>query len=164
MFVLINGVQTNALLFGKEVIVAGSPSNAPINHNLQKFLAVVITTFVCQLQAYSRFLYVRIGNTLAMLKVAALLFIAICGLAALGKAGGAGAHELHTAYGKANLNDAFASRSSNPYQYSIALLNVMRAFLGYENANFVRTLIDIRLHSPNYFFVLPGFDGGPGWA
>lgn len=88
MFVLINGVQTNALLFGKEIIVAGSPSNTPINYNLQKFFAVIITTFVCQLQAYSRFLYVRIGNTLAMLKVAALLFIAICGLAALGKAGG----------------------------------------------------------------------------
>jgi hypothetical protein len=77
MFVLINGVQVNAIIFGQEIIVASSSANAPVNENLQKLFAVMITTFVCQLQAYSRFIYVRIGNTLAALKVTALLFIAL---------------------------------------------------------------------------------------
>lgn len=138
MFVLVNGVQTNALLFGQQVIIAGSPVGAPVNQNLQKFFAIMITTFVCQLQAYSRFIYVRIGNTLAVLKVTALLFVACCGLAALAKARVAGPNEIDTPYGKSDLSDAFTDGSNNPYQYSIALLNVMRAFLGYENANFVK--------------------------
>lgn len=151
MFVIVNGVQTNALLFGKAVIVASSPANAPVNENLQKFFAIIITTFICQLQAYSRFLYVRIGNTLAVLKVGALLFIAICGLAALANAGGAGAREIQSPYGKTDLSDAFGPSSSNPYQFSIALLNVMRAFLGYENANFVGSpVIILSHHKSNY--------------
>jgi hypothetical protein len=138
MFVLINGVQANALMFGKEIIVASSPANAPVKENLEKFFAVMVITFACQLLAYSRFIYVRIGNVLAMLKVTALLFITLCGLAALAGARARGPLEIQTSYGKENLTNDFASRSKNPYQYALALLSVMRAFLGYENANFVR--------------------------
>ncbi|KUJ16668.1 amino acid transporter, partial [Mollisia scopiformis] len=146
IFVVVNGLQVNALVFGQEIIVASSPVNAPINQNLQKFFAIIIATFICQLQAYSRFLYIKLGNTLAVVKVVALLFIVICGLAALGKARVTGANEIETSYGKADLSNAFASGSGNPYQYALALLNVMRAFLGYENANFV--LEEVRAGPP----------------
>lgn len=146
MFVLINGVQGNALTFGKEIIVASSSQNTLVNGNLQKLFAVIIITLVCQLQAYSRAIYVRISNTLAVLKLLSLLFISVCGLVALANARvPAGSREIHTPYGKEDLANAFATISSNPYQYALALLSVMRAFLGYENANFVGFL-DYQLH------------------
>jgi amino acid transporter len=138
MFVLINGVQGNALQFGREVIVAGSSPTADVNTKLQKFFAVVIIMFVCQIQAYSRLIYVRICNTLAVLKLSALLFIGICGIIALA---GVRKHvngEATTPYGVEDLQMDFRLRSRNVYQYSLALLSIMRAFLGYENANFVR--------------------------
>jgi amino acid transporter len=138
MFILINGVQGNALQFGKEVIVAASPKDVTINQNLQKLFAVIIITLVCQLQAYSRAIYIRISNALAVFKVTSLLFIVVCGIVALtnGRVPEA-KNEIPTPYGKVDLTNAFASATNNPYQYGIALLNIMRAFLGYENANFV---------------------------
>jgi len=139
MFILINGVQANALQFGKDVIIAGSPSGASINGNLEKLFAVLIITFVCQLQAYSRVIYIRISNVLAAIKVFSLLFIAVCGLVALGHHRVMASNEILTTYGKDYLTNAFSSASNNPYEYGLALLSVMRAFLGYENANFVRS-------------------------
>lgn len=138
MFILINGVQGNALQFGKEVIIASSPSSVTINQNLEKLFAILIITFVCQLQAYSRVIYVRISNILAVLKAFSLFFIAVCGLAALVNSRVKASDEIPTPYGREDLSNAFSSASNNPYQYGLALLNVMRAFLGYENANFVR--------------------------
>ena len=144
MFVLIGGVQANALTFGREVIIAGSESSSgtPVDPKLQKFFAVIIVTFVCQLQAYSRTIYIRLSNVLALLKVSSLIIISICGFVALGGIRRRNVSTIQTPYGKANLNDAFEMRSNSLYQYSLALLNVMRAFLGYENANLVdRSLI-----------------------
>jgi hypothetical protein len=137
MFILINGVQGNALQFGKEIIVAGSYEDTTINQNLQKLFAVIIITLVCQLQAYSRAIYIRISNSLAVFKVTSLLFISLCGVAALTNARVQASEEVSTPYGRENLANAFESMSNDPYQYGLALLNVMRAFLGYENANFV---------------------------
>ena len=137
MFILINGLQVNALTFGKEVILAGSASDTvSINQNLQKFVAVVIVTLVCQLQAYSRSIYIRISNALALFKVCALIFIVLSGFAVLGGRRPNDA-PVGTPYGAANFSDDFALQTKNLFEYSLALLNVLRAFLGYENANFV---------------------------
>ena len=141
MFILINGVQANALQFGKEVIIASSPSGVTVNGNLEKLFAVLIITYVCQLQAYSRIIYIRISNVLAALKVFSLLFIAVCGLVALGNSRVKANDEIPTPYGREDLTNTFSSASRNPYQYGLALLSVMRAFLGYENANFVRPYV-----------------------
>lgn len=138
IFILINGVQANALQFGKEIILGGSPRNTPVSAALQKFLAIIIITFVCQLQSYSRSIYVQTSNILAVVKVFALVFIVICGLVALTGARKHGPQEIDTPYGTEDLTNIFVSRSNNLNEYSLALLNVMRAFLGYENANFVR--------------------------
>ena len=139
MFVLIGGVQANALTFGREVIIAGLGSHpeTPVDPRLQKFFAVMVVTFVCQLQAYSRFIYVRLSNILALSKISSLVIISICGFVALGGIRGSNSAINETSYGRANLADAFKTRSSSLDQYSLALLNVMRAFLGYENANLV---------------------------
>jgi len=137
MFILVNGVQGNALQFGKEVIIAISPSGTIINNNLEKLFAILIITFVCQIQAYSRAIYVRISNILAAFKIFSLCFITVCGLVALIHSRGKANVEIPTPYGKEDFTDAFSSVSKNPYQYGLALLSVMRSFLGYENANFV---------------------------
>lgn len=53
---------------------------------------------------------------------------------------------IDTPYGMENLRSDFALRTGDPYLYSYALLNIMRAFLGYENANFVRHLVSLTKH------------------
>ena len=143
MFVLIGGVQANALTFGREVIIAGSGAHPghPVDPRLQKFFAIIIVTFVCQLQAYSRFVYVRLSNVLALSKVSSLVIISILGFVALGGIRSTHSSTIGTSYGKVNLDNAFETHSNSLYQYSLALLNVMRAFLGYENANLVSKLI-----------------------
>ncbi|MCJ1399377.1 hypothetical protein MMC11_002579 [Xylographa trunciseda] len=137
MFVIANGVHNNALIFAKEVLLAGSNGDDPINTNLQKFLAIVIVTFVCQLLAFSRFIYIKISNLIAIFKISVLCFIVLLGFVAIDGARVHSSTTINTTYGKQNLSSDFGSRTGNPYQYSLAMLNIMRAFLGYENANFV---------------------------
>ena len=137
MVILVGGVQANALTFGREVILAGSDATAPVNTNLQKLFAILIVTFVCQLQAYSRSIYIRVSNVLAIIKVSSLVFVSICGFIALGGVRRHSTAFINTSYGTVNLTHIFATRAESPYAYSLALLNVMRAFLGYENANLV---------------------------
>lgn len=72
-----------------------------------------------------------------MFKVAVLCFIIIVGLVSLSHTRAHGANTINTPYGIINLQSDLSSRTQDPYQYSMAMLNIMRAFLGYENANFV---------------------------
>ena len=139
MFILVGGVQANALTFGKEVILAGSETGAgtAVDPKLQKFFAVIIVTFVCQLQAFSRSIYIRMSNILALFKVSSLVVISVCGVVALCGVRREDESIIGTPYGRINLEHAFSGPSTSLYQYSLALLNVMRAFLGYENANLV---------------------------
>lgn len=74
---------------------------------------------------------------LALIKVSGLVFVAVCGWVALGGGRVNSVNDIHTPYGKEDLTNIFATRTDNLFHYSLALLNVMRAFLGYENANFV---------------------------
>ena len=139
MFILVGGVQANALTFGKEVILAGSETRAgtAVDTKLQKFFAIIIVTFVCQLQAFSRSIYIRMSNLLALFKISSLVVISICGILALFGVRRENGSTIGTPYGRINLENGFSGRSTSLYQYSLALLNVMRAFLGYENANLV---------------------------
>lgn len=142
MFIILGGVQVNALTFGETVIFAAQgPQNRNVDHRLQKFLAIVIITFICQLQAFSRSINVRISNALALFKVMLLLFVTVSGWVALGNTRTPSAAEYTTPYGRENLSDVFGTSKASLYGYSLALLNVMRAFLGYENANFVSEIL-----------------------
>ena len=140
MFILVGGVQANALTFGREVIVAATENRVleTVDSRLQKFFAIIIVTAVCQLQAYSRSIYIRMSNVLAMVKIGSLVIISVCGILALCNVRRHGASSIKTPYGRTNLDAFFASKPTSLYQYSLAMLNVMRAFLGYENANLVR--------------------------
>jgi Amino acid permease len=139
MFVVLGGTHANALTFGKEVIIAASPPGTSVDHRLQKLFAILIITLVCQLQAFSRVMNIRVHNALAAFKVGLLLFVSVTGWVALaGKRTSSAAAQGDTRYGEQNLSRIFEGNRGSPYAYSLALLNIIRAFLGYENANFVR--------------------------
>ena len=137
LFVLFGGVHVNAMTFAREVILAGSPVGAAVDPTLQKFFAIVIVTFICQLQAFSRYINVYFSNALALFKVLLLGFISVAGWVALAGKRTPSAASIRSSYGKGSLANLFVGDSGSPYGYSLALLNIMRAFLGYENANFV---------------------------
>ena len=130
------------------VIYANTSTHGPVNADLQKFFAIIIVTFVCQLQAFSRSIYVKISNIIAIFKIAVLFLIAIAGLAAIGGARRHPADMIQTPYGMANLRSDLTLRTANPFQYSLAMLNIMRAFLGFENANYVS--VERLYHSRGY--------------
>lgn len=79
----------------------------------------------------------RVNNLLAAFKLLLLAFIAVAGFLAIGGVRAPAAEAVGSEYSKENLTDVFARTGRNWYGYSLALLNIVRAFLGYENANFV---------------------------
>lgn len=138
MFIILSGSQGNALIFGQAVLVASTPAGTPIDPRLQKLIAILIVTFVCQFQAYSRISYVLFNNIFAAYKILLLSFITITGLCAFGNLQAASAAATNAPYGPENFSGAFDGASHQVYGYGLTMLLVLRAFLGYENANFVR--------------------------
>ncbi|KAH8658620.1 amino acid/polyamine transporter I [Tricladium varicosporioides] len=138
LLVIIGGSQGNALTFGSSVLLAATPPGTPINHRLQKVFAVLIVGLVCLLQSYSRSTYIRLNNFIAIYKLLFLSFFSVAGWCVLGGLRSTSAREdFKTPYGTANLEDSFAGTTTRPYNYGLALLVIQRAFLGYENANYV---------------------------
>jgi hypothetical protein len=83
-------------------------------------------------------MYFKLSYVVIMFKVSVLCFIALTGLISLTGARRHSGDMINTPYGLENLRNDLSSRTEDPFQYSIAMLNIMRAYLGYENANFVR--------------------------
>jgi hypothetical protein len=139
MFVVLGGTHANSLTFGKEVVVAASPPGTAVDHRLQKLFAILLITIVCQSQAFSRIMNVRFHNVLAAYKICLLLFISVAGWVAIaGKRTRSAAAVGPVDFGESQLSHIFDGNTGSPYAYSLALLNIIRAFQGYENANFVR--------------------------
>ncbi|KAF2733876.1 hypothetical protein EJ04DRAFT_494500 [Polyplosphaeria fusca] len=138
IFVVLSGSQANALSFGKAVIIANTSEGAPIDSRLQKTFSIAIIGIVCLLQAYSRINYVRFNNLFAVYKILLLSFLTVTGWCALGGKRSTSAAAMGKPYGLDNLRDnGFADAERQPYGFALALLSIMRVFLGYENANFV---------------------------
>ncbi|CAN9439065.1 unnamed protein product [Alternaria alternata] len=137
MFVVLSGSQANALSFGKAVIIANTEEGTPIDDRLQKVFSIAIIGIVCLLQAYSRVNYIRFNNLFALYKIALLTFLTITGWFAIAGKRAASAEAVGKPYGIGNLgNKDFDEADNNAYGYALALLSIMRVFLGYENANF----------------------------
>ena len=120
------------------MLVAFDDTNQNPDYRWQRFIALVFITFVCLIHVFSRKMGIFVNNALAAYKVALLLFVVIAGFACLAGAGGEG--QKADEYGKVNLQNAFADSSGSPYAYASALLNVLYAYQGWENANYVGTL------------------------
>ncbi|KAF2807212.1 uncharacterized protein BDZ99DRAFT_392515, partial [Mytilinidion resinicola] len=138
MFVILSGSQANALSFGKAVIIANTPEGANIDTRLQKAFSIAIIGIVCLLQAYSRVNYVRFNNIFAVYKILLLTFLTITGWCAIAGKRSASAAASGKPYGIENLKaNGFSQAEDHLYGFALALLSIMRVFLGYENANFV---------------------------
>lgn len=79
---------------------------------------------------------IYVNNTLALYKVALLVFVVVAGFVCLG--GGGGKHlKEDDAYGVKNLENAFTGPSGSPHDYASAMLHVLYSYQGWENANYV---------------------------
>jgi amino acid transporter len=147
MFVVLSGSQANALSFGKAVIIANTDEGTLIDDRLQKVFSIAIIGIVCLLQAYSRINYVRFNNLFALYKILLLTFLTITGWCAIAGKRAASAEAVGKPYGIENLRSKdFVQANSQTYGYALALLSIMRVFLGYENANFVSLTSQLYAH------------------
>jgi L-asparagine transporter-like permease len=140
MFVVLSGSLANTLTFGKAVVIAATPAGTMVDPRLQKVFAIAITGVICQLQAFSRINYVRFNILFAIYKITLLTFLTVTGWCAMGGKRTASAAALGKPYGINNLKPDFQNTSLEPYGFALAMLSIMRVFLGYENANYVRWL------------------------
>lgn len=136
MFVVLSGSHANALLFGGGVLTASTPPGTKPDQRLQKFLAVVILSIVCIFQSFSRLNYIRFSDVFAMYKGLVLTVISIIGWLALGGVRSSAASETGH-YGLSNINKDISEGDLSALAVGIALLDILRAYSGYENVNYV---------------------------
>ena len=137
MYVLLSGSQANALIFGQSVLQASTPEGTKVDQRLQKLFAIFLVGIVCQLQSLSRLNYIRFSNVFAVYKLAFLSLVTVLGWCALHQQRAPSAAEEKDPYGMINLRDSFAGTTKQPYAIALAMLDIMRVYSGYENANFV---------------------------
>ena len=134
-FVLLGDTASNTIAFAKHMLVAFDDTNENPDYRLQRFVALVCISFICLIHSFSRKMGIFMNNALAACKVCLLLFVVVAGFVCLAGAGGGG-HK-GDEYGKVNLGHAFAHSSGSPYAYASAMLSVLFAYQGWENANYV---------------------------
>jgi len=150
MFVVLSGSQANALSFGKAVIIANTPEGTHIDDRLQKVFSIAIIGIVCLIQAYSRIGYIRFNNLFAVYKILLLTFLTITGWCAIAGKRASSVAMSGKPYGIENLRSKdFMQADTHVYGYALALLSIMRVFLGYENANFVSMSLMLNLKKFN---------------
>lgn len=107
------------------------------DYRLQQFVALVCITFICLIHLFSRRMGIYVNNTLALYKVALLVFVVVTGFVCLG--GGGGKHlKEDDPYGIKNLEHSFRGSERSPHDYASAMLHVLYSYQGWENANYVR--------------------------
>lgn len=137
MYVILSGSQANALIFGNAVLTASTPDGAYIDRRLQKFFAIALVGCICTLQSFSRVNYIRFSNCFVIYKISFLFAIIVMGLSALRSNRTTAAAATNTSYGAVNLKNSFRGTTLGVYPVALAMLDIMRVYSGYENANFV---------------------------
>ncbi|KAF8253384.1 amino acid transporter [Wilcoxina mikolae CBS 423.85] len=142
LFVFLTHWAGNCITFAKLVLQAFDPGNPNPNYHLQKFVALVMLTCVCAIHMFSRKMGIALNNFLAIYKVSLVSFIIIIGFAAMAGAKRNGVIDQaggDSGYGLRNLSAAeFAKTEKKSMQeYASAILGVLWAYTGWENANYV---------------------------
>ncbi|KAI5819595.1 amino acid permease-domain-containing protein [Pyronema omphalodes] len=136
LFILLTHFAGNTIAFAKLILQAFEPGEANPDYRLQKFLALCLLTAVCLLHIFSRNMGIFVNNMLATYKVGLVVFIILVGFAAMGGARGKGATS-DEPYGMVNWDNAMATKTMSMWEYSNAILGVLWAYTGWENANYV---------------------------
>lgn len=139
LFILLTHFAGNTLAFAKLVLQAFEPDQPNPDFRLQKFIALCLLSCVCLLHIFSRKMGIAVNNMLAIYKVTLVTFIIIIGFAAMGGARGKGRHSkgLTGPYGMENWKHAMDTTPKSMSDYSMAILGVLWAYTGWENANYV---------------------------
>ena len=132
---VLGDTAANTIAFSKHMLVAFDDTNENPDYRLQRFVALVTISFICLIHFFSRKMGIFMNNALAAYKVGLLLFVVLTGLACLAGAGGKGQNK--NEYGRVNLEHVFDGSSGSPYSYASAMLGVLFAYQGWENANYV---------------------------
>src|SRR5690606_30784611 len=136
LFVLLGNTAANCIAFAKQIIQAFRPEIANPDQNLVKFIALCVITLVCLIHFFSRKMGIVMNNLLALYKLVLLTFVVVSGFAALGGARVGGSRAGDT-YGTENFKNSFKTNGDtrSPRDYAGAMLSVLYAFQGWENAN-----------------------------
>ncbi|TGZ77031.1 amino acid transporter [Ascodesmis nigricans] len=138
LFVLLTHFAGNCIAFAKLVLQAFEPGDVNPDYRLQKFVALCLLTFVCLLHTFSTKWGLAVNNLLAIYKVTLVTFIILVGFAAMGGARGKGVtwgDNEH--YGLINFENAMVTQPKSMLEYASAILGVLWAYTGWENANYV---------------------------
>lgn len=127
-FVLLMHNSTNCLQFGSQVILADL-RDPEVNQRLVRFFGIVILTVVCLIIYFNNTIFRYFNLTVAWLKFAGLIVLFGKGLQM------AIAQETKT-FGAIDQSSYLFSES--PLRHFLALLQVLFAFNGWENATFVK--------------------------
>ena len=131
LFVGLFNSGTNVLQVGREILIGIHPEQDP-NRDLVRFIGIVTISVICLIQLFSS----RAGRVLngffAIVKILFLVVLFFFGVGALSS------------------NDApsdFTQKQEHipPIDYSQAILVVLYSYEGWENANFVRSLLGLGL-------------------
>jgi amino acid transporter len=140
LFVFLTHWAGNCISFAKLVLQAFEPDNPNPSYHLQKFIALVLVTSVCAVHMFSRKMGIALNNFLAIYKVSLLVFIIILGFAAMAGARGKGAVNIgDKEYGLENISVKALTDTTHKsmLEYANAILGVLWAYTGWENANYV---------------------------
>jgi amino acid transporter len=143
LFVFLTHWAGNLITFAKLVLQAFDPTNSNPNYHLQKFIALVMLTCVCAIHVFSRKMGIAINNFLAIYKISMVLFIIVTGFAAMGGARArpenSGPEHKDQPYGLVNISykEWAKTEEKSLNEYASAILGVLWAYTGWENANYV---------------------------
>jgi amino acid transporter len=123
-FVCFYTTATNSMQFARQAIIASTNDTSIRDERVMRLIAVVITTVICALIYFSTATGRRLNRYLAWLKIGLLISVFMTGAIKAGKS---------TVHDKVPTQKFVKSTSAS------ALLQVLYAFQGWENATLVRT-------------------------
>jgi amino acid transporter len=135
-FLLLANSYGNSVTFAKHVMLAASPSTSmstELDSRLIRFIAIVVLAFVCLLHYFSGRFGLFMNKLLAIFKVLLLTTVIIAGVNSSNKPG-SGLKDFKESHGKKNSADGLA-----------AMVLILYAYSGYENANYVGQLSKLAL-------------------
>jgi len=133
-YVIVGNMAGNCLIFGLRTLEA---ANVPVTNSAVRAIAVGAATFACGIHMFSRRGGIWLSNVLATIKVLILLMIVITAICAW-----AGAFKTKTyAIDNMTASMAFSDPSRDSYGYVHAFLSIIFAWTGFEQPNYVRSLL-----------------------
>lgn len=129
-FICFGTSASNSIAFARYVMLAAEPqvqNESELDRRLIAFIAITINVITCLLLYFSNGLALALNRITAVYKIVLMLVVFVAGVAASSKQD-SGASDFENTY------------SSDPTKTLSALVYILFAYQGWENANYVRLL------------------------